>query len=436
MADTPFELFGKYLLLNRLAAGGMAEIFLARPATPDANGRILVIKRILGHIANDETFVKMFKAETQICMGFDHPNTVQLHDFGQVGNQFYIAMEYIEGKNLRQISNKCAENGYKMPVSLTVSLIAQAAAGLHYAHTYENRVTREKMNIIHRDVTPHNMIVSYNGNLKIIDFGIAKAAVEADRTQTGTIKGKIGYLSPEQTEGLPLDARTDIFALGIVLWELLTGHRLFAAPGENEVTILSRIKECQKHIAPPSTKNSSIPDELNSIVMKALAKDPNDRYQNAAEMQKALRDFLLSYNSIYSYSDVGETIRKLFQSEIEVERRDIQVVNEMAQKFLTLLPAPPKGAPAPDQTVIHDPTGTVWLRVLEKVKKENRQATMRHYVLLVLYVITVIGLKLDQEKMFLGRWFATSEPVQLALTSPPSGVGAKGAVKKQQKNNR
>lgn len=450
MSESSFEFFGKYLLLHRLATGGMAEVFLARPATPEANGRFLVIKRILPHIANDSAFMKMFRSETQICMGFDHPNTVHMHDFGQIGQQLYIGVEYIEGKNLRQLSEKCAANGHKVPVHLAVSLIAQAAAGLHYAHTFENRATGKKLEVIHRDITPHNLIVSYGGNLKIIDFGIAKAALEnVDHTQTGAIKGKAGYVSPEQIEGRTADARSDIFALGIILWELLAGRRLFVAAGENDMTVLARIKNCDTHVQPPSRHNSMIPTELDTIVLKALSKRPGDRYASAAELQKALREFMLQFQPTYSFADVGTTVSRLFAIEIEAERKRVQEINESAQRFLTeigeefgpelgVIQAAAQGegrlGDSNQTALLKDPTGGIWFKMVQKLKKENRRATFRDYVLLLIYIVTLVGLRLDDGGELFGKIMgAENEPAEIRMSALERKVAAQPALKKIRK---
>ena len=342
--------FGKYLLLNRLAVGGMAEVFLARPNTTEGNGRIMVIKRILPHIADDPTFVSMFKSEIQTSMGFNHPHTVLLHDFGEEEQQPYLVMEYVEGKDLKQIATKLQAKGKTIPIPMAISIITQAAAGLNYAHRFENKVTGEVQHTIHRDITPHNLILSYDGNLKIIDFGIAKVKNRlAERTQSGILKGKAAYIAPEQIMGDEPDARTDIFSLGIVLWELLTLKRPFTLPGDTDYNVLARIQRCEKYLVPPSTYNSAVSPALDAVVMKAMRKNPDERYATAAEFQLALRQVLVAIYPNYSYAEAGDFLRELFREELTSERSRLREINLHAQKMLL----------AAEQRLAHETTAQI-----------------------------------------------------------------------------
>jgi serine/threonine protein kinase len=332
-----FEIFGNYILLKRLAAGGMAEVFLARPASPDGNGRVLVIKRILPHIADNPMFVEMFHDEVQVLLGFNHPHTVQLHDFGEVNRQPYIAMELIEGKNLREILRKFGKQNERMPVPMALSQLAQAAAGLSYAHNFENKVTGAVVKAIHRDVSPQNLLQAYNGNLKVIDFGIAKAKSEIrEQTQVGVIRGKIAYLSPEQIRGQSLDGRSDIFALGVVAWELLTFARPFCQDGDPDAVVLRNILNCDKSVLPPSALNPEVPKEVDAVILKALRLNSDERFAEAAEFQSALREVLLRCYPNYTYANTGEIMRALFEEEISQEREEVRVLNEAAQRALVM----------------------------------------------------------------------------------------------------
>ena len=215
----------------------MAEIYRARLASADGAGRLIVIKRIQAGFGNNTEFLQMFRSEIKVTMGFNHPNIVQLYDFGEEQGQPYIAMEFVDGKNLRQFMNRFSEMKKTFPVELAAYIIEQAASGLHYAHSFKDKITGEPLNIVHRDISPQNILISYEGNVKVIDFGIAKAATNSESTRAGVIKGKPSYLSPEQISGEQLDGRSDIFALGVVLWELLVGRKLFA--GENDLAVSS-----------------------------------------------------------------------------------------------------------------------------------------------------------------------------------------------------
>lgn len=330
-----FEIFGNYILLKKLAVGGMAEVFLARPATQSSNGRIQVIKRLLPQISNDVTFIKMFQKEIQVLLGFCHPNTVQLHDFGKIDDQPYIVMEYIEGKNLKDLIVKLKKEKNTLPIPMVLSLMTQASAGLDYAHRFVNKVTGETANAVHRDVSPHNLIASYDGNLKVIDFGIAKVASSLDeQTRVGTIKGKTAYLSPEQIHGKPVDARTDVFSLGIVAWELLTLKRPFSQIFD-EVQTIEAILQCDKYIVPPSTYNKQVSPDLDKVILKALRENPDNRYKSAGEFRSALRQCLQEGYPYFSYSDAGSILRSLFAEEIKKDSDELFLLNLEAQEDLS-----------------------------------------------------------------------------------------------------
>src|SRR6516165_5452866 len=218
--------FGKYELISRLAAGGMAEIFLARTKSIQGFEKYLVIKRILSHRSQDPEFVRMFLDEARVAATLDHPNIVQIYDVGHVDNEYFIAMEYLRGHNLIEIVRAGAKLGYfKPPLEHVMSVLTGVCAGLHYAHDKRDFQGRP-LDIVHRDVTPQNIVVSFDGAVKIVDFGIAKAATREVETLAGTLKGKIGYMSPEQCRGAAVVLRSDVFAVGISLYELTTGKRL------------------------------------------------------------------------------------------------------------------------------------------------------------------------------------------------------------------
>ena len=325
--------FGRYFFLDLLAQGGMAEIYRARLASEDGAGRLIVIKRIQAGFDSNSEFLKMFKSEIKVTMGFSHPNIVQLFDFGEEQNQPYIAMEWVDGKNLRQIINRFHELNQALPIDLAVYIAEQSSAGLQYAHSYKDKITGEPLNIVHRDISPQNILVSFEGGVKVIDFGIAKATTNSEATRAGIIKGKPSYLSPEQISGDILDGRSDVFALGIVLWEMLTGKKLFA--GDNDLAILKLIESCQTHVKPPSTYNSKIPKELDYIVLKTLAKQREKRFQNAEELQRTLHKFLYLYDPDFNASDLSYFIKDIFKNEIVEDRKKIKRLSEKAELLLS-----------------------------------------------------------------------------------------------------
>jgi serine/threonine protein kinase len=336
MSESVLKKFGKYFLLDRVGEGGMAEIFRARLASPDSSGRFIVIKRIQGAYSNNQEFLQMFRSEVQVTMRFTHPNIVQLYEAGEENGQQYIAMELVDGRNLRQVLSKIGHKRERIPVPASCYMIEQTAAGLHYAHSFKDRITGEPLNLVHRDVSPQNILVSYDGNIKVIDFGIAKATTNGEATRAGVIKGKLSYLSPEQVMGEVLDSRSDIFALGIVLWELLTGKRLFVAEGDNEFQVLKMIESCNSFVKPPSTINPEVSKELDAVVMQALTRDPKKRFQTGEEMARALRKVLATQYSDFGSSDLSTFVKKLFQDLIVEDRKQLQQLNGRAEELIAL----------------------------------------------------------------------------------------------------
>lgn len=342
--------FGKYLLLDLLAQGGMAEIYRAWAPSIDGGGRLIVLKCVQPDYGSDPEFLQMFRSEIRVTMGLNHPNIVQLYDFGEVDDRPYIAMEYVEGKNLKQFIGRVLKVDKSMPPEVAAYVISQIAGGLHYAHAYRDRTSGEHLHIIHRDISPQNLLISYDGNAKIIDFGIAKAKSNRQATRSGVIKGKPSYLSPEQIEGIPLDARSDLFSLGTVLWEVLTGRKLFSA--ESDLAAIQLIEECHLTVKPPSVLNPKVPKELDAIVMKSLAKNRNERYNNAEEMQRALHRFVYTYKPGFDPSTFTKHIQVLFKSEIEQEQKMIQQLNAEGAHLISATAEPPTSAAGPGRSDI------------------------------------------------------------------------------------
>src|SRR6185369_5910889 len=225
--------FGKYYLLDRIGAGGMAEVFLAVAIGPEGFQRMLVIKRMLPHLSQDRAFIQMFVDEAKLCGLLSHPNLVQIFEFGSIEDSFFIAMEHVQGETMSAVRAKLFELGRIAPAAATLDIVRQVCLGLHYAHSLQS-VTGQPLGIIHRDISPSNLMLSFHGGVKILDFGIARVAegLRETHTQAGTMKGKVSYMSPEQIRMESVDSRSDVFAVGIVLHEFLTGRRLFKATNE------------------------------------------------------------------------------------------------------------------------------------------------------------------------------------------------------------
>lgn len=312
MSDKKFQRFGKYLILDHLVDGGMAKICRARHLGEQAN-KLVAVKMVQPQFSNDEAFVRMFQDELNITFGMLHPNIMQVYDYGKTNGQLYTAMEYIHGANLKQYLDRLKEKKVVFPVEISCYIISQVCLGLHYAHTFTDKLTGKPYNIVHRDISPHNIMLTYDGAVKVIDFGIAKASTNSEATQAGTIKGKLSYLAPEYLDGLDLDARYDEFAVGITLWELLCSRKLFQA--NNDLAVLKQIQACK--IIPPSEINPSVPKELDAIVMKALSKDRAHRYENLDQMNRALVRFLYSTYPEFNASDLKTFADDLFKSELD-----------------------------------------------------------------------------------------------------------------------
>ncbi len=308
--------FGRYTLVKKLATGGMAEIWLARQRGLAGFNRFVVIKKILSHLSEQETFVKMFLDEARTSAQLNHPNVVQIYDLGREGDSYFIAMEFIAGENLAAIAWRGMKRGKPFPPTFAARVIADGCKALHYAHHLKGS-DGQALEIVHRDISPQNILVTYEGEVKVVDFGIAKAATKSETTKTGMLKGKFSYMSPEQCLGAHVDMRSDIFALGILLYELCTGKRLFKH--ESELMILEMITK--RSVVPPSQVAPGISSGLEDIIMRALEKDVSSRFSTAQEMQIALEEYLRDEGHQAANADVASYMRELFSDKIEEKRR-------------------------------------------------------------------------------------------------------------------
>ena len=312
----------EYELLERIGVGGMAEVFRANSLGAEGFERPIAIKRILPNLAEDDEFVKMFIDEAKIAVQLSHPNIVGIFDLGRFGDDYFIAMELVHGRDLRQIQDREAQLGRRVPLEIALHASMKVCEALHHAHFKGGGSSNgEAVFIIHRDVSPQNVLVSYDGQVKVTDFGLAKAAGRTVQTQAGIIKGKLAYMSPEQLTSVPIDQRSDIFAAGTLLWELLTGERLFLGKSDRE-TIQNVF---QAKVSSPRSLDAAIPEELDRVVMKALAKDRDQRYRTAQEMHDALEETGYAVNAMIGAPSVSAYMRALFP-EVEVSgstrRRD------------------------------------------------------------------------------------------------------------------
>jgi len=366
-----FKRFGRYLILDHLVDGGMAKIFRARFLGEKAD-KIVAIKMVQPQYSSDKNFQEMFDVELKLAFALHHPIICQTYDYGQHKGVWYTAMEYVDGKNLKQILDRLKKRNESFPTHLVAFVISQVCQGLYYAHTFTDKFSGEHYKIIHRDISPHNIMVTYDGAVKVIDFGIAKTEVqEKDATQAGTIKGKLSYLAPEYIEGQELDQRYDMFAVGITMWEMLCGRKLFV--GANDISIINEIRTCK--IAAPSTINPTVPKELDVIVLKALNKDRDLRYKDMNAFCKALLKFLYGQFPDFNPLDLADFTRDIFSDEIKKDREKLRdfgrmninpFIQEMLAETTNRDPAASQKAAKP----VVDPA------TVEKLIQENRRLEM------------------------------------------------------------
>jgi eukaryotic-like serine/threonine-protein kinase len=302
---------GRYHLLDRVAFGGMAEIYRAKTFDADGHAHLVAVKRVLAHLAEDPDFIQMLVDEARIASVVVHPNVARVYEFARVGDDYFIAMEYVDGKDVRTILERCRQTGRTFPAQHAAWIASQAALALHATHTVAH------VRIVHRDVSPSNLICAYTGEVKLCDFGIAKATLSSVHTRAGVIKGKVKYMSPEQALGRKLDHRSDLFSLGSVLYEMLTRRPPFMAP--NEMDLLIRVRDAK--YTPIHELEPGVPPRLEAIVDRALSRSRSERFQSGEEMAAALDEFLREHAPSYARSHLGRYVRRTFEQEIERELR-------------------------------------------------------------------------------------------------------------------
>jgi len=307
-ASEAIEEYGNYFLLEKIAVGGMAELFKAQQRGVQGFQKIVAIKRILPHFSDNEDFVTMFIDEAKLAAQLTHPNIVQIFDLGKASSSYYIAMEYVNGRDLRTLLRKAREYGTPFPEQVAAFVVMKVAAALDYAHRKRGFDDRE-LKLVHRDISPQNVILSTEGAVKLVDFGIAKAASKASHTIAGALKGKLLYMSPEQATGQPLDNRSDLYSLGLVLFELLTGERCFQA--DSELGVLEKVR--LGRISDLTTLNPNVSREMTGIVNRALQKSVDHRYPSARFMERDLRDYLQRQGTPITEHDVAEYMNALLK---------------------------------------------------------------------------------------------------------------------------
>ena len=355
---------GQYTLLDKIAQGGMAEVFKAKTRDARSMERLVVIKRILPHIAANPEYVEMLIDEAKIAVHFTHGNIAQVYDLGRTGEDYFIVMEYVDGKTLSQIFRALNEREQRIPIDILLYCIIELCHGLSYIHRKKGP-NGVPLGVVHRDISPQNIILSYAGNIKIIDFGVARADFIEGKTEDGVLKGKFAYMSPEQTKAGPLDNRSDIFSTGILLWELATGQRLFKRKNHKDT-----VKAVQKgKFDLPSKIRLDLPKEVDTVIKRALAKAPRARYSDAIEMAEDLEKILFKINPNFRPIAAAKFLYKLFgpeSDEEELSHSELTESNGTAPK-LNFIP--------PTQNALNDDEATL----KEKLKAEKTPVAKLHW---------------------------------------------------------
>lgn len=333
---------GRYRIVRRLAEGGMGEIFLALAQGRAGFQKVVVVKRILQQSATNQDVVRMFLDEARLMAALNHPNIVQVYDFGSVGGAHFFVMEYVHGQDLGHIMKEATLQGRPLPLEVSIGIIAEAAAGLHHAHEMRGR-DGAPLQIVHRDISPSNLLVSYEGAVKLTDFGIAKWTKREAETRHGAIKGKIAYMSPEQCRAGTLDRRSDVFGLGILLFELTTGTRLFQ--GASDFAVLEQI--VNEDAPRPSSRCASYPLALEAIVMRALERDPEQRYQTARDMQLDLEALAIEERMQISAMARADEMATLFAAKIAAWHEAERAGHSLSEHLADEHPSPAGSGPAP-----------------------------------------------------------------------------------------
>ena len=348
-----YQQFGNYILLDRINVGGMAEVFRGKQVGVEGFAKLVALKRILPNISQDPDFIEMFIDEAKLANQMAHANVVQIYDLGQVSEQYYIAMEYVSGVDLRTIWDRARRRNRLLPIAMSCYIMQRVCEGLDYAHRKKDDMGRE-MGLVHRDVSPQNVLISFEGECKVVDFGIAKAKNKISKTQAGILKGKFGYMSPEQVRGLELDNRSDIFACGAVLYELLVGERLFL--GESDFSTLEKVRNVE--LVPPTQLNKNLSPQVERIVMKALQKNRDERYRYCSEIAEDLQRYLFSSNQPFARTDLQRYMKQHFKAEIDkefdrIERyRDVSLAAvQPSPAQISISAAPTMAAPLPGAAV-------------------------------------------------------------------------------------
>jgi predicted Ser/Thr protein kinase len=361
----PVRTLGKFTIIEQIGEGGMARIFLARSRGIGGFEKLVVLKQVLPRLAGDAEFVERFLQEARLSASLDHPNIAAVYEVGEDPGGTYYAMEYVRGRDLHKILRRAKAAGRVLRFDEIIAVVTALCAGLHYAHAHAG-VDGRPLGIVHRDISPSNVLVSFEGAVKLADFGVAKIRSGTVETEAGTLRGKITYMSPEQCRGEALDRRSDVYAVGVLLWEMLTGVRMRA--GDSEIALVREIAD--KDAPSPRSLCPDLPDAFEAIVMQALARDPTRRWPSAQALQRALEDFAHDERLVVSPRTIAAMMQALFAEEIELvstEGELARTVELRREGHAEATPAtktiPPMAAPVPDDA----PRRRTWTPILAAV---------------------------------------------------------------------
>jgi TonB family protein len=413
--------YGQYVLLDRIATGGMAEVWKARMRGVEGFQKIVAIKKILPHLSDNQDFIEMFIDEAKLAAQLNHNNIIHIYDLGKTQGTYFIAMEYVEGHDLKTILKRGVDRDQPLGVELSLFIASKVAAALDYAHRRRDFEDKD-MSLVHRDVSPQNVLISQEGDIKLCDFGIAKAASKASHTQAGALKGKLQYMSPEQAWGKPIDRRSDIFALATVLFELLSGRKLFT--GDNEISILEQVREAR--VVRPSELNDEVTPEIDAVVLKALNKEPSARYQTAGEMARDIDSILYNMKPTPTSADLAIYMHRIW---IEDAPRAAPaaaqtVVDEPVPAPVSAPPpSPPAAAPvrAASATRI-TASGAVAMPPWEAPRKKKSAA------LFAIAAVVVVAIGIGGFVMLRGRGGSTTAPAGAPKVQAPVAAAVTTAI--------
>ncbi|HVR41911.1 MAG TPA: TonB family protein [Thermoanaerobaculia bacterium] len=418
MTARPGARFGQFVLRAKIATGGMAEVWKAQMQGVEGFEKLVAIKRILPHLAADQEFVSMFIDEAKIAARLNHPNIIHIYDLGLASGSHYIAMELVDGHDLKSTLRRAGERRHPLPPELALFIGSKIAAALDYAH-------RKEEGLVHRDVSPQNVLISWDGDIKLCDFGIAKAASKVSHTQSGALKGKLQYMSPEQASGKGLDQRSDIFSLGVILFEMLTGRKLFSA--ENELSILEQVRDPK--VPPPSEVNDEVPPALDPMVLRVLARDPDARFKSAADVAREIDHVLYAFRPAPTAADLAVWMHRIWRDEplatvpigpaAQAASADESLASSPSPAPLRTepeveIPAPAPGARAAASHAIRDPQ--IHARAPQAHAAESRPNRRLLWIASALLALAVVG--------GTGTWIALRPDGAPVITEPVTRAAA------------